>query len=119
MTYLVELPVGDAAEPPLTVGVEIEQVEDGLVKVARPGDVVARAARSLGEMLVGIRAIATDFVEGFQGMPQVPDDIEVEFGLSLTAKADVIVSSTSAEANFKVKLTWHKPSGGEAAGLTP
>ncbi|MFC9636330.1 CU044_2847 family protein [Streptomyces mirabilis] len=32
-----------------------------------------------------------------------------EFGLSLTAQADVVVSSTAAAANFKVTLTWKKP----------
>jgi NTP-dependent ternary system trypsin peptidase co-occuring protein len=119
MTYLVELPVRAGDGPPLTVGVEVEQVEDGLVKAARPGEVMARAARSLGEMLVGIRGIAADFVDGFAGMTHAPDDIEVEFGLSLSAKADVIISSTAAQANFKVKLTWHRSSGGETAGLAP
>jgi hypothetical protein len=118
VSYLVELPVGEANGRPLMVGVEIAQVEDRLVKVARPGEVVARAGRSLGEMLVGIRAMAADFVAGFRGMAQAPDDIEVEFGLSLSAKADVIISSTAAQANFKVKLTWRRSAGGETAELT-
>ena len=108
MTYLVELPVGDADEPSQTVAVEIEQVGDGLVQVSRPGEVVARAGRSLGEMLTGIRPVAEHFVEGFRGMAQAPDEIAVEFGLSLSAKADVIISSTAAQANFKVTLKWHR-----------
>lgn len=37
MAYVVELPVGESGGPPCTVGVEIEQVGDGLVEVARPG----------------------------------------------------------------------------------
>ncbi len=94
---------------PQTVGVEIEQVGDGLVRAARPGQVVARATRSLGEMLAGVRPIAEDFVEGFRGMAHTPDQIGVEFGLSLSANADVIISSTAAQANFKVTLTWNRP----------
>ncbi|HKR49632.1 MAG TPA: CU044_2847 family protein [Pseudonocardiaceae bacterium] len=109
MTYLVELQVGEADGLPQTVGVEIEQVDDGLVKVARPGEVVARATRSLGEMLARVRPIAEDFAKGFRGIAHAPDEIGVEFGLSLSAKADVIISSASTQANFKVKLTWKKP----------
>lgn len=116
MTYLVELPVGEADGLAQTVVVEIAQVEEGLVAVARPGEVVARAARSLGEMVAGIRPVAEHFVQGFRGMVHAPDEIGIEFGLSLSAKADVIISSAAAQSNFKVTLTWHRPS---ADGSTP
>jgi hypothetical protein len=106
--YLVELPVGEADGVPQTVAVEVEQAEDGLVKVSRPGEVVARAGRSLGEMVAGVRPVAEHFVQGFRGMVHTPDEIGVEFGLSLSAKADVIITSTSAQANFKVTLKWHR-----------
>ncbi|MGW4529179.1 CU044_2847 family protein [Amycolatopsis sp. NPDC004378] len=105
MTYLVELPVGGSAGRQ-TVGVEIDQVEEGLVKAARPGEIVARGARSLSEMVAKVRPVAEDFVTGFRGMVHAPDEIAVEFGLSLSTKADVIISSASTQANFKVKLTW-------------
>ncbi|MFF1797762.1 hypothetical protein ACFVXQ_26690 [Kitasatospora sp. NPDC058263] len=48
MAYLVELPVGAADGRSDIVKVEIEQAAEGLVQVARPGQVVARATRSLG-----------------------------------------------------------------------
>lgn len=115
MTYLVELPVGEGDGPAQTVAVEIDQVEDGLVAVARPGEVVARAGRSLGEMVAGIRPVAEHFVQGFRGMVHAPDEIAVEFGVSLSAKADVIISSTAAQANFKVTLKWHRQPGEEPA----
>ncbi|MCX4869461.1 hypothetical protein OG298_40440 [Streptomyces sp. NBC_01005] len=108
MAYLVELPIGGADGRPDVVRVEIEQVAEGLVQVARPGQVVARATRSLGEMLAGVRPVAQNFVDGFRGMVHAPDEIGVEFGLSLSAEADVVISSTAAEANFKVSLTWHR-----------
>ncbi|MFC0432258.1 CU044_2847 family protein [Kutzneria buriramensis] len=115
MTYLVELPVGEANGQPQTIAVEIEQAEDGLVQVSRPGEVVARAGRSLGEMLAGVRPVAEHFVQGFRDMATAPDEIGIEFGLSLSAKADVIISSTAAQANFKVTLKWHKQPADEPA----
>ncbi|WP_219669973.1 CU044_2847 family protein [Streptomyces bambusae] len=119
MAYLVELPVSvaDAGGAPRTdvVKVEIEQVADGLVEVARPGQVVARATRSLGDMLAGVRPIAQNFVDSFRGMACAPDEISVEFGLSLSAEADVVISSTAAQAHFAVSLTWNRPGAAEPA----
>ncbi|MFH9355133.1 CU044_2847 family protein [Kitasatospora sp. NPDC017646] len=116
MAYLVELPIGSADGRLDVVRVEIEQAAEGLVQVARPGQVVARATRSLGEMLAGVRPVAQNFVDGFRGMVNAPDEIGIEFGLSLSAEADVVISSTSAEANFKVSLTWRRTPADDAAG---
>ncbi|MHC0433561.1 CU044_2847 family protein [Streptomyces sp. O3] len=119
MAYLVELPVTVAGGPPEIVKVQIEQAGDGLVQVARPGQVVARATRSLSDMLAGVRPVAQNFVEGFRGMVDAPDEIGVEFGVSLTAEADVVISSTAAQANFNVTLTWHRSSAGASDSTAP
>ncbi|MDR3080484.1 MAG: hypothetical protein LBV60_06070 [Streptomyces sp.] len=108
MAYLVELPIGTSDGRPGVVKVEVEHVAEGLVQVARPGQVVARATRSLGQMLAEVRPVAQNFVDGFHGMIHAPDEIGIEFGLSLSAEADVVISSTAAAANFKVSLTWHR-----------
>lgn len=109
MAYLVELPVGAAD----VVKVEIVEVGEGLVQVARPGRIVARATQSLGDMLAGVRPVAEHFVEGFRSMAHAPDEIAIEFGVSLSAEADVVISSTAAQANFKVSLTWQRPPTGD------
>ncbi|MEV0402332.1 CU044_2847 family protein [Actinoallomurus sp. NPDC050550] len=106
MAYLVELPVTVNGESAEVVKVQIAESADGLVKAARPGQVVARATRSLGEMLAGIRPVAEDFVSNFREMVDAPDEIGVEFGISLSAEADVVITSTAAEAAFSVSLKW-------------
>jgi hypothetical protein len=35
-----------------------------------------------------------------------PDKAEIEFGIKLSADANVIISSVSSEANFKIKMVW-------------
>ena len=119
MTYLVELPVSAGDGPLRTVKVAIEHTEDGLVEVARPGQVIARASRSLGEMLAGIRPVVENFVDGFGGMPDAPDEIGVEFGLSLSGEADVVISRTAAAANFTVSLTWRRTPAGPVEPAAP
>lgn len=64
MTYLVELPVAVHDGPADVVKVEISRSADGLVKAARPGQVVARAARSVDDMLT----LAQTFVDTFGDM---------------------------------------------------
>ncbi|MGZ9934736.1 CU044_2847 family protein [Streptomyces sp. NC-S4] len=121
----MELPIGGTAGPQDVVRVEVVATgEDGLVRVARPGQVMARASRTLGEMVTGIRPVAQSFVDGFRGMAQAPDELNLEFGLSVSAEADVVISSTAAEANFKISLTWTRspsdgPPPGAAAGPPP
>jgi hypothetical protein len=70
MGYLVGLPVTavDGAVRPEAVKVEIKETADGLLEAARPGQVVARATRALGDLLAGVRPVAQDFVGGFSGM---------------------------------------------------
>jgi hypothetical protein len=109
MSYLVELPVGVADGSVQVVGVEIEHAADGLVDVSRPGQAIARATRSLGEMLVGIRPVAESLLDGFAGMADTPDEIGFEFGLSLSADANLVVATTAAQAHFKVTLAWRPP----------
>ncbi|MFD7711172.1 CU044_2847 family protein [Streptomyces sp. NPDC059786] len=123
MVYLVELPLdgpdgpdGPDGQPGRTVKVAIEERPgDGLVQVARPGQVVARGTRSLGELLAAVRPVAGNFVDTFRGMARGPDEISLEFGLSLSAEADVVISSTSAQANFAVRLTWDQRATGDAS----
>lgn len=109
MKYLIELPVDGPDSPPVTVGVEIEQAADGIVDVSRRGQVVARAARSLGEMLSVIRPVAESFLGSLANMTDTPDEIGLQFGLSLSADANLVVATTATQANFQVSLTWRRP----------
>ncbi|MGW4801458.1 CU044_2847 family protein [Nonomuraea sp. NPDC004297] len=101
---VVELPVGEQGH---VVKVEIKDEDGGApVRVGRAGQVVARASRSFGEMLDTIRPVAENFVTSFGELAQAPDEITVEFGVTLSAEADVVIASTATEANFSVTLSW-------------
>ncbi|QKW17849.1 hypothetical protein HUT16_01120 [Kitasatospora sp. NA04385] len=106
MKYLVELPVGTT-----TVNVEVIAEDEGLVQVSRSDRLARRAARSLGEMLADVRPVAEEFVAGLGSMARRPDEVSLEFGLTMSAEADLVVSSAAAEANFKVSLTWRPAQG--------
>ncbi|MEU6711426.1 CU044_2847 family protein [Nonomuraea purpurea] len=101
---VVELPVGEEGH---VVKVEVQDRDgDAPVRVGRAGRVVGRASRSFGEMLDTIRPVAEKFVASFGDLAQTPDEITVEFGIALSAEADVVIASTATEANFSVTLSW-------------
>ncbi|MFG1702234.1 CU044_2847 family protein [Nonomuraea sp. M3C6] len=101
---VVELPVGEEGH---VVKVEIQDRDgDAPVRVGRAGRAVARASRSFGEMLDTIRPVAEKFVASFGELPQAPDEITVEFGVTFSAEADVVIASTATDANFAVTLSW-------------
>ena len=102
MAYLVEVPV-DGAEPIL---VEVADLADGVVRAARPGDVVATATESFQAALAKFRPMAAAIVEEFRQLGERPEEINVEFGLKLTVEAGMVIAHTGGEANFKVNLIW-------------
>ncbi|MGW1162529.1 CU044_2847 family protein [Streptomyces sp. NPDC002513] len=116
MTYTVEVPLEDGEDDHQVVRVQIREVDESLVRVGRGGRSVARAGRSLGEMLDTVRPVAESFVGRFRGLAQAPDEITLEFGVSLSAEADVVIASTATEANFSVTLTWRKSEAHPTAG---
>lgn len=102
MTYLVEVPTENGR----TVLVSVREVDEGLVRAARPGRIVARASRTLEEILAGVRPVTETFVAQFRGMKDPPDELTVQFGVTLSAAADVVIASADTEANFAVTLNW-------------
>ncbi|MEV3898483.1 CU044_2847 family protein [Streptomyces anulatus] len=116
----VEVPLGDGSED--VVRVQIREVDESLVRVGRGGRTVARAGQSLGQMLDTVRPVADSFVTRFRDLAHAPDEIALEFGVSLSAEADVVIASTATAANFSVTLTWNRsatpsPTSDNASGV--
>ncbi|MEU6119777.1 CU044_2847 family protein [Streptomyces sp. NPDC047117] len=65
-------------------------------------------------MLDTVRPVAESFVGRFRGPANAPDESTLEFGVSLSAEADVVIASTATAANFSVSLTWNRSDGGDA-----
>jgi len=53
--------------------------------------------------------MASGLVSKFRSIADSPDEVQVEFGLSLSAQAGaVLVAGASAGANYKVTLKWNR-----------
>ncbi|MFE5828662.1 CU044_2847 family protein [Streptomyces sp. NPDC056488] len=112
----VEVPTGDGDD---AVRVQVTDADESLVRVGRGGRAVARAEQSLDQVLGVVRPVADAFVGQCRGMATPPDEATLEFGMSLSADAKVLIAGSSAAANFSVSLTWHARSDdGRGQGLS-
>jgi NTP-dependent ternary system trypsin peptidase co-occuring protein len=83
-----------------------EDIDDGPVKAGRVGDRVRDAAASLQELLEPV----TDAAEALLGQLSraKPAELEVEFGVSLSATAGAVITKTALSGNVKVKMKWRQ-----------
>ena len=73
--------------------------------------VVERAQASFEDALEKAQPIATGLIGRLKNIADSPDEVQVEFGLTLSANVGaVLVAAGSAGANYKVTLKWNKTS---------
>jgi hypothetical protein len=112
MKQLAEFPLQGTNE---TVFVEIESPREGLLPVANPGDIAVKVQQTLEAALQRIKPAASAVVSTLKSIADSPDEIKVEFGVKLSAKAGAVLASADAEANYKITLSWKSKTGGSGA----
>jgi len=112
MKRLVEFP-SDSGDP---IVVEVEDIElaggGGTTRRGlSPSGVIDRAQTSFEDALEKAQPMASGLVSKLRSIADSPDEVQVEFGLSLSANAGaILVAGASAGANYKVTLKWTKTS---------
>lgn len=107
MSHLIEVPVENGN----TVFVEVEEISSGQGGVRRrasPSDLTVKTTQTFEDALDRIKPAATAVISKLRELPVQPEQITVEFGIKLSADAKVYIASASAEANFKVSITWKR-----------
>ena len=106
MKQLIEFPLEDGGS--ILVQVDEPAPEGVVVRASRAGDVVKKASQTFESALDKIKPAAGAIIAKLRGLHDPPDEIEVEFGLTLSAEAGAFVAAAGAEANYTVKLTWKR-----------
>jgi hypothetical protein len=93
-----------------SVLIESEEPEtEGAVRVARPGELAVQAGLTLEAAIERIKPATNAVITQLRQLVESPDEIEMEFGIKLSAAAGAVVASAATEANYKVTLKWKKP----------
>jgi hypothetical protein len=88
--------------------VEVDD-ESGFQKVRADG-VVADAKEKFDEALQTVNAAAESALGVFRSGSANPENIEIEFGIKLSAQAGAVIARTAVEGHLLVRLSWHPSS---------
>lgn len=92
----------------LIESLEPESAASGTQQVGRADDLARRAATSLEVVLESARPAIDVIVSKLHAMFESADEVQVEFGLTLSGELGGIILKAGAEANFAVTLTWSR-----------
>ena len=116
MHRLVEFPLAGGGSVVVDVdgpGVAYGETVRGDVTRGRVDEVFARTGDTFEAAFERIRPAATAAVRSLRTMADRPQEVEIEFGIKLSAEVGAVIAHTAAEANFRVTLRW-KPEAAEA-----
>jgi len=103
MKRLIEFPL----EGQGTIVVEVDEPEsEGVVRASRAGEIAEKATQTFESALDRIKPAAAAVIARLRDLSDLPDEVAVEFGIKLGAKAGAFLASADSEATFKVTLTW-------------
>jgi hypothetical protein len=109
MRGLIEVPLEGGGS--LCVEVD-EELEPGVVRVGRPGEIAATARQTLEASLDQLKPMATAVIDRLRMIKYPPHQVNVEFGIKLTAQAGVVIAASTGEANLTVRLCWDRQGDG-------
>ena len=104
MKRLVEFPQEDGTS--VVVEIDDSMPEGGVVRAARPGEIAERASQTFEAALSKIKPMAGAIFTTLRDLTHCPEQIQVEFGVKITASAGAVLASAGVEGNYKVTLTW-------------
>lgn len=103
--------VGYPLETGGSILIEIEEIEpESAISRSGRGErgVSEKAAITFEDALDKVKPAASTILKKFRDLSDIPNEVQVEFGLKMNASAGAVISSGGIEANFKVSLKWIK-----------
>lgn len=95
----------DAGETILVEVTALEQ-EYGPRAAANDSKIIAQANQTFQNALNVIKPVANAVIEKFDELTRKPDEMEAEFGLTLSADVGAVIATSGVEANIKIVLRW-------------
>ncbi len=106
MKRFIKFPLEDGSF--ITVETDEPEPAGGIVKAARPEEVVGEASKTFESTISTLQPISSALIEKLRGAANPPNEIEVKFGITLNAAVGVVISKISGDANFSVTLNWKR-----------
>jgi len=101
---IVEFPLLEGG----SVLVEVDVPTNNRISLA--DEVAQKAQKNFEEALDNIKPVANAIVKKLRSLNEPAEEVEVKFGIKMTAGLGAVIASGSAEVNYEITLKWKKES---------
>ncbi len=107
MLQLVEFPLDGGGTVVVEVAAAPPAAERGPTRGFRAtGELAVSAKETFQEAFSRIQPAADAMISRLRDVADPPDEVEIEFGVQLTAEFGAVVAKASGDANFRVLMRW-------------
>ncbi len=107
MKQLIEYSLEDGTK--FLIEVDEPESTSAVERVALPsGQLALKAQQSFEEALEKVKPVASTIISKLRSLNTPADEVEVKFGLKLTAEAGAIFSSVGGEVSYEITLKWNQ-----------
>jgi hypothetical protein len=115
MASIVEFPLEDGG----VVAVEATSIDGPPRPLTRgiggPPDVTTRASETFQAAIAKVQPAASALIAKMNSLADRPDQVELEFGIKLSAEFGAVIAKGNGEANFTVRMRWTSAPSAERA----
>ena len=84
----------------------LEEGDDSVVKASRYKDRIEKSGKAFEESLKVIKSVIRPLVKELGNVSPWPEEFDIEFGIKMDAQIGSMVSATSGDSNFLVRVKW-------------
>src|SRR4028119_1463686 len=104
MKHIVEFPLesGDS------VLVEVNEPDNSDDRISIKDELTHKAQQTFEAALERVKPVASAIMTKVRSLNEPADEVEVKFGLKMSAELGAVIASGSAEVNYEVTLKWQQ-----------
>jgi hypothetical protein len=103
---LIEFPLESGGY--VLVEVTESEASDSLGRIGREDELLQKSQQTFEAALDGIKPIASTLINKLRSLNQPADEVQVKFGLKMSAEAGAVIASASIEGNYEITLKWSR-----------
>jgi hypothetical protein len=104
--HIIEFPL-ESGESIFVEVDEAAQIDD---RIGLRDQVVDKATQTFESALETVKPIANAIIAKIGSLKQPADEVEVKFGIKISAQIGAVVASGNSEVNYEITLKWKKDS---------
>lgn len=104
MKHIVEFPLDDGG----SILIEVDESAPTDDRISIGEQVAQTAQQSFESALEKVKPVADTIMSKVRNLNDPADEVEVQFGIKMSAELGAVIASGNAEVNYQINLKWKK-----------